>query len=190
MRRLAPLLLAAAVTACQTAAPPETAPQIVAPPPVTSTAAVQERSRQDANRDDVIQSLVARKLRELDKSTYRGVTVEVWNGSVLLMGAVIKPEQRRRAEQTAWAVSGTTRVINELILAEDRALDLFVPNAEQETRVRRALGIEGKAGLIVKVLNNVVFLLGGVAGTSEAEALKADAGEVEGIKWVVAHLRP
>ena len=54
--------------------------------------------------------------------------------------------------------------------------------------MRRALAVEGKGGLIVRVVNNVAFLLGGVASKAEAEGLKADAGEVDGIKWVVAHL--
>lgn len=191
MRRPATLaLIAGLLAACQSAdpAPPvvAAAPAVAAPhAPVT----VVERSRQDANRDDVIQSLVARKLREIDRAAYRGVTVEAWSGSVLLMGAVIKPEQRRRAEQTAAATPGVTGVVNELILAEDKALDLFIPNIAKEEQLRRALGIEGKAGLIVRVVNNVAFLFGGVADRAQARALKEDAGEVDGIKWVVAHLQ-
>ena len=193
MRRLAPLLLVAALAACQAPAAPGDTPPAAANPPSPSDSqrhavATVERSRQEANRDDVVQSLVGRKLRELDRAAYRGITVEVWNGTVLLMGAAIKPEQRRRAEQTAAATQGAARVINELILAEDRALDLFIPNAAKEEQVRRALGVDGKAGLIVRVVNNVAFLLGAIADKSQAEALRADAGEVDGIKWVVAHL--
>jgi osmotically-inducible protein OsmY len=147
-----------------------------------------ERSRRDSNRDDVIQSLVSRKIKDLDRNAFRGVTVDVWGGRVLLMGAVIKPENRRHAEQQAASVSGVRRVTNELILAEDRALDLFIPNTAKEEQVRRELGIEGKAGLSVHVINNVAFLLGGTADPTQAEALRNDAGEIDGIKWVVAHL--
>lgn len=188
IRRLAVLLMAGlAVAACQTAEPAHS-PAVAseeAPRPLVSAL---ERSRQDANRDDVIASILSRKLRDLDAKAYRGVTVEAWSGRVLLMGAVIKPEQRRRAEQNAAGIAGVTGVINELILAEDRALDLFIPDQGKEGAVRRHLGVDGKGGLIVRVVNNVAFLLGGVADRAQAEALRADAGEVDGIKWVVAHV--
>ncbi|MCA1910103.1 MAG: BON domain-containing protein [Magnetospirillum sp.] len=179
------LALAACQTTGETASSPT--PTVSGPAPHAAVATV-ERSRQDANRDDVIQSLTQRKIRALDASAFRAVTVEVWNGTVLLMGAVIKPEQRRRAEQAAAGVQGVTKVRNELVLAEDRALDLFIPDQAMENKVRQTLGIAGKSGLTIRVLNNVAFLLGGVADKAQAQALKEDAGEVEGIKWVVAHL--
>lgn len=179
------LALAACQTTGETASNPAPTVSGAAPHAAVSTI---ERSRQDANRDDVIQSLAQRKVRSLDASAFRAVTVEVWNGTALLMGAVIKPEQRRRAEQAAAGVQGVQKVLNELVLAEDRALDLFIPNTAMETKIRQALGVEGKSGLTIRVLNNVAFLLGGVADKAQAQTLKEDAGEVDGIKWVVAHL--
>lgn len=179
-----------ALVACQTTGETAShaAPTVSGTAPSHAPVATIERSRQDANRDDVIQSLAQRKIRGLDASAFRAVTVEVWNGTVLLMGAVIKPEQRRRAEQAAAGVQGVNTVLNELVLAEDRALDLFIPDHAMEDKVRQSLGIEGKSGLTIRVLNNVAFLLGGVADKAQARTLKEDAGEVDGIKWVVAHL--
>lgn len=191
MKRIAALMMAAiALAACQTTGDNTSAPspQVANAAPAHALVSPQERSRQDANRDDVIQSLALRKVRSLDATAYRAVTIEVWNGTALVMGAVIKPEQRRRAEQNVAAIQGVTKVLNELVLAEDRALDLFIPNTAMETKVRQALGLEGKSALTIRVLNNVAFLLGGVADKAQAQALKEDAGEVDGIKWVVAHL--
>ena len=191
MKRIAALMLAAiALAACQTTgdSAPSATPQATNATAAHALVNTLERSRQDANRDDVIQSLALRKVRALDATAYRAVTVEVWNGTALVMGAVIKPEQRRRAEQNVAAIQGVTKVLNELVLAEDRALDLFIPNTAMEAKVRQALGIEGKSALTIRVLNNVAFLLGGVADKAQAQALKEDAGEVDGIKWVVAHL--
>lgn len=184
----ASLALAACQTTGETA--PHSAPTVSGATPSHAPVTTIERSRQDANRDDVIQSLAQRKVRSLDVSAFRAVTVEVWNGTVLLMGAVIKPEQRRRAEQAAAGVQGVQKVLNELVLAEDRALDLFIPDQAMEDKLRQTLGIAGKSGLTIRVLNNVAFLLGGVADKTQAQALKEDAGEVDGIKWVVAHLTP
>lgn len=184
----ASLALAACQTTGETAS--HSAPTVSGAAPSHASVTTIERSRQDANRDDVIQSLAQRKVRSLDVSAFRAVTVEVWNGTVLLMGAVIKPEQRRRAEQAAAGVQGVNKVLNELVLAEDRALDLFIPDQAMEDKLRQTLGIAGKSGLTIRVLNNVAFLLGGVADKTQAQALKEDAGEVDGIKWVVAHLTP
>ena len=136
MRRLAPLLLAALLAACQTTAEPGAPAAVAVAPaePPRPTVAARDRSRQEANRDDVIQSLIVRKLREIDRNAYRGVTVEVWNGTVLLMGAAIKPEQRRRAEQVAAATQGAARVLNELILAGTGRLTCSSPMPNRKTR--------------------------------------------------------
>jgi hyperosmotically inducible protein len=174
MRHLA-ILLALLLAACQSADPAKPA------------VATQDRPRAVANRDDVLKNVVARKVTDTDRAAFRAVTVEVWGGNAVLMGAVVKPEQRRRAEQAARAVEGVGSVANELVLAELPALDFFRPDFAREDAVRRHLGLEGKAGLIVRVINGVAYLIGG--GSPEAAAqLKADAGEVEGIKWVVAHI--
>lgn len=190
---MALLVSCLALAACQTTEParPETsaAPSVTTlTPAVHAPVATRDRSRREANRDDVIQSVVLRNIHELDQRAFRAVTVEVWQGRVLLMGAVIKPEQRRKAEQVAAANSSVSGVINELVLAEDPALDLFVPDYAGEERVRQQVGIEGKSSLIVRVIHGVAFLLGSVATPAEAESLKEDAGDAEGIKWVVAHL--
>ncbi|MBC7907627.1 MAG: BON domain-containing protein [Rhodospirillaceae bacterium] len=178
MRRLAALAVTVLLAACQTTE---------APHPVAAIPAI-ERPRAMAVRDDAVKTQVARRVADLGRA-YRSVTVEAWGGRVLLMGAVIKPEQRRKAEQTARAAEGVTEVLNELVLAEDKALDAFTADPAREGAARRALGIEGSAGTIVRVINGVAFLLGATPTPDAAAAMKADATEVEGVKWVVSHLR-
>lgn len=181
MRRAAVLVLAClSLAACQTAETPR--PQAVH--------AVQ-RPHEAVVRDDALKAEAARRVAQLAPSrAYRAVTVEAWGGRVLLMGAVIKPEQRRRAEQAARAVPGATEVLNELVLAEDGALDLFLPDAAREAALRRQLGLEGEGAPSLRVIHGVAFLLGAARSAAEAETLKEDAGEGDGIKWVVAHLAP
>jgi osmotically-inducible protein OsmY len=175
-RRLAILAAALALAACAPQAErPTAAPE--APPPV--------RSRTESNRDDALKAVIHRRLSELDRRALRAVTVEVWQGRALLLGAVPKPEQRRKAEQVARAVEGVTEVVNELVLAEDKALDNFAPDPAREEAVRRALGIEGKAGITVRVVNGVAFLMGAASSPAQAEAMKADALDVDGVKWAV-----
>lgn len=192
MRRCAALVLVTLLAACQTAETPSRPAVAAAPTPAAAPAAQVftglDRNRNQANKDDALKSILGRRLAELDRRAYRGVTVEVWGGRALLMGAVIKPEQRRKAEQVAAAMDGIAAVYNELVLAEDRALDIFTADVAREEAVRRALGIEGRAGTTVRVINGVAFLLGAAPDTNAAAAMKADATEVAGVKWVVAHL--
>ena len=123
MRRVAAVVLMLALAACQGAEPPRpvtsgaTTVSAAAPP-----APGLERSRAEANKDDALKALITRRLAEQDRRAYRAVTVEVWGGRALLMGAVIKPEHRRKAEQVAAAIDGVTAALNELVLAEDKAL--------------------------------------------------------------------
>ncbi|MGE5548841.1 MAG: BON domain-containing protein [Solirubrobacterales bacterium] len=184
MRHLALLPLAALLAACA-ADPGASRPNAASAADPVIEAPV--RSRGEANRDDALKALVTRKLAEADKLAYRAVTVEVWQGRVLLMGAVIKPEHRRNAEAIAKSAGGITKVYNDLLLAEERAFDLFSPDLGREYDVRKALELEGKAGATVRVVNGVAYLLG-AASPEQAARMKADAGEVQGIKWVVNHL--
>lgn len=183
MRRIPAILLLTLVAACQTAESPR--PVATTTPPAPAV----ERTRNEANKDDAIKSVVARRIADLDRRAFRAVTVESWGGRVLLMGAVSKPEQRRKAEQAAQSVDGVAEVLDELVLAEDKALDAFTVDFEREATLRQALGIEGRAGTVVRVVNGVAFLLGS-APADTAAAMKADASEVAGIKWVVSHVKP
>lgn len=193
MRRAAALVLVTLLAACQTAETPSpvvsAATPAAAAAPAAQAFAGLERTRAEANKDDILKSLVGRRIAELDRRAYRGVIVEVWGGRALLMGAVIKPEQRRKAEQVAAGVDGIAAVHNELVLAEDKALDVFVADPGREEAVRQALGLQGRAGTTVRVVNGVAFLLGAAPSAEAAAAMKADATEVAGVKWVVSALR-
>lgn len=163
-----------------------------APRPTTAVAmtAAVDRSPLAAIHDDAVKAMVIRRLAELDRRPYRAVAVDVQDGRVLLMGAVIKPEQRRKAEQTARGVDGVGEVLNELVLAEDKALDIFTADPAREAALRHVLGLEGHNGAVIRVINGVAFLLGSAPNAAAADAMKADASEVEGVKWVVNHLKP
>lgn len=192
MRRIAVLGLVTLLAACQTAetqSPPVMAAAAPAAAPVAPAFAGLERNRNQANKDDALRSILGRRIAEQDRRAYRGVTVEVWGGRALLMGAVIKPMQRRKAEQVAAALDGIAEVHNELVLAEDKALDVFAADPAREEAVRQALGVQGRNGTTIRVINGVAFLLGAAPGAEAVTAMKADAGTVPGIKWVVSALK-
>ncbi len=154
------------------------------PPPL-----LLQRNQSDIGRDDTISATVRQKLAQADAQDFRSITVETWGGRVLLMGAVTKPELRRRAGRIAGSVSGTSQVLNELLLTEESHLGQFAENTAQEQRVRRELGLTTPTGTTVRVVGETVFLLGAASSPRDVEQLKADAGDIDGIKWVVGHVR-
>lgn len=179
MRRLAVLILAATLSACitdGTARPPERPP-------------VAERSRAERNRDEAMGTLALRRLTDADRRAFQAVTVLVWDGNAVLTGAVTKPDQRRRAEALAAGTEGLKSVKNELLLAEERALPLFLPEADRAREVLKRLlddpAINGT--FAVRVVNGVAYLVGRVASDDDAQRAKAAAAEVRGIKWAVCH---
>lgn len=172
MKRLA-VLLTMALAACQT---------VESPKPAVIPVALPARAEAVTVKDESLKAKVGKAIAQLGPA-YRAVSVETWGGRALLMGAVIKPEQRRKAEQAARA-EGAAEVLNELVLAEDKLLDSFRDDPARADALRRHIGLDG--GAAVRVVNGVAFLLG-TAPPDQAAALKAEASDVEGIKWVVAH---
>lgn len=192
MKRLAAGLALVTLAACQgtAPAPPRVGgvPETAATAPTAAPPLGPSRPAIVASHDARLAAQIETRLRDLDGRAYRGVSVLVWNGRVVLAGAVAKPMQRRRAEQVATTTPGIGGVANDLIMAEDRALEMFLPDTPREQAIRAHLGLTGTDAAIVRVVNGVAFLVGGSTGTDQAEALREDAGEVDGVKWVVAHL--
>lgn len=182
LRALALVLLAPLTAAC--------VQDVSAPRPETSAAReYPTRSRMEADRDDAMKHAVARKLATADRAAFAAITVEVWQGRMLLAGAVAKPEHRRRAEAIARSQEGVGEILNEVLLAEPVAWSMFAPDHVREEAVRRALGVEGLTnGFTVRVINQVAYLLGRAASADDVARLKAEAIDVEGVKWAVAHL--
>lgn len=187
MRRVALMVASIAMLAACQGQTSSTPPMVSASSP---GGVPTQRSHGIAVRDDILQAEVARRISALGARPFRAVTVAVWNGRVLLMGAVIKPEQRRRAEQAVRAVASNAEILNELVLAEDGALDLFLPDTAREAQLRAQFALEGEGAPILRVIHGVVFLLGAARTAEDAESLKEAVEDADGVKWVVNHLTP
>lgn len=153
----------------------------------------EERPPAVAASDLSLKEKVAARLLDLDRRLFRAVTVEAWEGRVLLMGAVVKPEQRRRLEQLARSVDGVTQVHNEVLLAEEKLFDGFAPDIGRERAVTAALAGDPdltRVSATVRVVNGVVYLLGSAPSAAEADKAKEAALDLEGVKWVVSYILP
>lgn len=148
------------------------------------------RLRNDRNWDDSVGQAVHSLLSATDREAFRGVSVRAWDGGLLLTGAVSKPDQRRRAEQLAKSVEGVTAVYDELVLAENPGLALYVPDTNREQKIYA--GLLGQDDIVgaytVRVVNGVAYLLGSTNQAGDVVKAAAFARDFDGVKWVVEHV--
>ncbi len=147
---------------------------------------VPQRSPQIQAQDTDLGRTVTAAIRVLDATAFRTVTATAWEGRVLLTGAVVKPEQRQRAEHAAAALTGPDQLQDEIQLTEADGLERFLPDSPREHALKARL----TANYDVRVVNGVAYLLGHAATAQDAEAAKETLLAEPGVKWVVPALIP
>lgn len=136
---------------------------------------------------DDLAATVAGRLRAEDAAAFRAVSVKTMGGTVLLTGAVTKPSLRRRAEEAAAAVAGVATVHDDILLAEEPAFARFVPDAAREDSLAaRLAGEPAAAGLGVRVVDGVAYLMGTVPSAADLERVKTVLMADSTLKWVDA----
>ncbi|MEM7765924.1 MAG: BON domain-containing protein [Pseudomonadota bacterium] len=153
-------------------------------------AAVQERTVGEAVDDAATSADI--KTRLLSERGYGEVDVEVEGGQVLLTGRVNTPEERVRAEDVAWSVTGTQSVANEVKIEPAGG---FIANLGDEfitARVRAALVAASdvrSVNINVETYDGVVYLMGLVRTSRELEEAAEKASLVRGVNQVVSFMR-
>ncbi|BAE53011.1 BON domain-containing protein [Paramagnetospirillum magneticum] len=145
------------------------------------------RPRAERNWDDSVGKKVQTMLAQADREAFKGVSVRAWDGGVLLTGAVAKPDQRRRAAETARSVEGVTQVYDDLVLAENPAHPMYIPDPNLEQRIYAGLlGEDAITGAYtVRVVNGVAFLQGSTRSKADADKAADFVRGFDGVKWVV-----
>ncbi|EME67713.1 periplasmic or secreted lipoprotein [Paramagnetospirillum caucaseum] len=178
-----------AVTAACTAN--QEAPTLSAPPRTTELSFDAQgrvvRPRGERNWDDAVGQRAVALLNQADREAFKGVSVRAWDGGVLLTGAVAKPEQRRRADQVVRSVEGVAQVHDELVLAENPGLTLYVPDGNLEQRIYKALlgNDDINGAYVVRVVNGVAYLQGTTRTKADLDKAAAFVRTFDGVKWVV-----
>ncbi|KIL97534.1 putative periplasmic or secreted lipoprotein [Paramagnetospirillum magnetotacticum MS-1] len=145
------------------------------------------RPRAERNWDDSVGKKVQSLLIQSDREAFKGVSVRAWDGGVLLTGAVAKPDQRRRAAETARSVEGVSQVFDDLVLTENPGHPNYVPDANLEQRIYAGLlGDDGISGAyVIRMVNGVAFLQGTTRSRADAEKAADFVRGFDGVKWVV-----
>jgi osmotically-inducible protein OsmY len=142
--------------------------------------------------DSVIGTKISESYFQDDVNLFSAVTVDVNQGSVLLTGAVIKPEDAVKAVQMAWQVHGVIEVINELDIQDkssikDRAKDI-ASQAQLRGRLITDLDISS-LNFSIDVVNGVVYLSGIAGSEEEMNRVVAHAQDLRFGTTVVNYIR-
>ncbi len=131
--------------------------------------------------DPKVVEKVSTSLATLDVQAYRAVSMAEVGGTVLLTGAVVRPDQRRVAEQKVLAVLGVTAVSNRILVTDAASLDAYRPDQSKEKDLSGRLS----PGLAVRVVKGVVYLVG-IAAVEDVDRLKEAVADDPTIQWVDA----
>lgn len=161
-------------------------------PVMAPQAAAPTRLLQQAHVDTLGETITT-QIRAVDPVAFRAVTAKALGGRLLLTGAVVKPEQRRRAERAAAAIPGVVAVSNEVLLAEEKAFDLFTPDIAHEAALAARLAADSSTGtgaLELRVVNHVAYLVATPRSPDQTARIKELLTEDSGVKWVVLVTQP
>ena len=150
----------------------------------------QERSPEDAARDEIIDAAIAEALFQAHvDDLFLPVNVDVMEGRVLLTGYVADREMADRAVAIARRVPGVREIVDELRTGElsllDKARDRWID-------ARLGLQLLADSGVSafdyhVSVVGGAVYVLGIARDAAERDRVAALAGGVEGVRGVVMH---
>ena len=131
--------------------------------------------------DPKVVSSVAATLAGLDSNVYHAVSMAQVGRTVLLTGAVVRPDQRRLVEQRVASVSGVAHVTNRIIVTDAASLETYLADGRKERELAGVLA----PNLAVRVVHNVVYVVG-TAEMADIDQLKVYVADDPAIQWVDA----
>lgn len=153
--------------------------------------ALQERGLKGAIDDTVIRAAINHYWLERDHEMYMRLSLQVWEGRVLVAGIVPDADQRADAVQLAWKAEGVREVINEIEVAParelvDSAQDLLIEK-DIAARLFVTRGIDS-INYSIEVVDRVVFLIGTAYDRDERDRVIAVIREVPRVRRIVDHV--
>jgi osmotically-inducible protein OsmY len=125
-----------------------------------------------------------------DSKIFASISTQIYEGRVLLTGAVTDADTRAAAVRLAWKADGVREIINEIEVTDEGGLKAFAKDVwsanELRSRLLFARGINS-VNYSVEVVNGVVYILGVYADQAEHDRVLGVARNLSGIKRVVTH---
>lgn len=145
-------------------------------------------AREDARIRLDIQSLFV----EEEVGKLKNVTVDVYEGAVLLTGTVADPAAKATAGGLAASVEGADPIYNDIQIIADARLRDAAADLAIETRIKKALRAQdgvNSENLRWHSVNGTVYLFGRALSESEHELALDIVGKVPGVRGIVDRMR-
>ncbi len=184
-RRLAPVLLAAAlpVSSCQSPT------VVVLEDPRTY---IEERGILVAREDARIRLDIQALYVEQEVGRLKNVTVDVYEGAVLLTGTVIDQGGKATAGALAASVTGANPIYNEIQVVPDAEMRDAAADLAIETRIKRDLratdGVRS-ANLRWHSVNGTIYMFGRALSLAERDLALEVVGRVPGVRNIVDRVK-
>lgn len=154
--------------------------------------ALQERGLDGASQDIAIRTRINQLWFEQDHETHMRLTLQVWDGRVLVAGVVPDAAQRARALASVRSVDGVREVIDEVETGTPRDAARFVADKQIEKDIEMRLLLTRDVDSInysVQVVNGRVYLLGTAQDAGELTRALSVMREVGGVRRIASHVR-
>ncbi len=166
-------------------------PVVVATGAVASKSITEERTVGDRLDDNMIILKIKERFMQTNVSEMLNrISVNSYEGRVMLTGSVPEHDYLARAAHIAWQVDGVKEVINEVVVKTkdfpDLAKESFIANT-----IRSKLLFEkdlSSNNYIVDVNDSVVYLLGVAKDRTELNKALEISRSVKGVRSVVNHV--
>jgi osmotically-inducible protein OsmY len=155
-------------------------------------AAGQERGVNGTARDAAIKLKINDQWAQHNMDILSKIDLNVFEGRVLLTGAVPNPDIRLQAVQLAWQVDGVKEVIDEIQIAQQSTFTDTARDNWIQTRLRSELVFDGQVRSLnysLETVNGVVYVLGVARTQAEADIVLNYARNTPSVRRVVNYIR-
>lgn len=155
------------------------------------SAAMQDRGLRGAVTDNAIAIEITHLWLQKSEKLFGAVQTQIYEGRVLVSGAVTDPDMRAEAIRLAWQAKGVREIINEIEITDEGGLKAYAKDtwaaSELRSRLLFARGVNS-ANYSVEVVNGTVYLLGVFADAGEHDRVLGIARSQSNVRRVVSHV--
>lgn len=155
-------------------------------------AASDERGISGQVNDTAIKAQIAQKWREYNSDMARQLTLEVYQGRVLIVGPVSNPEYGDEAVKRAWQVNGVKEVNADVPVASHLSFAREAHDSLITSELRTKLVFDSQIRSInynIDTVNGTVYLVGSARSQDELDRVTEYARNVSGVRRVVSYVR-
>jgi len=155
------------------------------------SAAMQDRGIRGAVTDNAIAIEINHYWFQKSEKLFSAVQTQIYEGRVLVSGAVTDPDMRAEAIRLAWQAKGVREIINEIEVTDEGGLKAYAKDTwsagELRSRLLFARGVNS-SNYSVEVVNGTVYLLGVYTDAAEHDRVLGIARSQSNIRRVVSHV--